>query len=279
MSAQSMLRVASVVVSQQKHRVPVTRVFVIFHVIHPSVGEEHKPGCHHRFKPWEWPLAGVLLNSFIVDEMFEKRMLRPSKDESIVDSDWPFRGRCGQEWGSEKLVQWLFAFHVHIEVNATIMIENEVAKDVGALNRLAVGSVVLVEMRVLGVNPFGGDFVCPEPVLLTFLALVQARASAVRLLVLLNFTVTMLLKPDVVHNFWHQCIVRIARNVVNMIFERDIELAFDLVEVDVGVDSFAKVTEQWVDFVLQEFPGDNTCQEEYESNYPSQNVHCLGPNE
>ena len=53
------------------------------------------------------------------------------------------------------------------------MVEDEVAEDVAALYSLCVGSVVLVELRVLGMNPFGGDIFRPKPVLLALLAFVH----------------------------------------------------------------------------------------------------------
>lgn len=51
----------------------------------------------------------------------------------------------------------------------------------------------------------------------------------------------MLLKPDVMHDLRHQCVAGIGRHGVNMVLESDVEFAFDLVEVDVGVDGFSEV--------------------------------------
>lgn len=53
------------------------------------------------------------------------------------------------------------------------MMEDKVAEDVAALYRLCVGSVVLVELRILGVDPFSGDLFRPKPVLLAVLAFVH----------------------------------------------------------------------------------------------------------
>ena len=53
------------------------------------------------------------------------------------------------------------------------MVEDEVAEDVAALYRLCVGSVILVECRILGVDPFSGEVFRPKPVLLAVLAFVH----------------------------------------------------------------------------------------------------------
>lgn len=73
----------------------------------------------------------------------------------------------------EEIVQWLTASQVQVEVNAAVMVEDEVAEEVAALYRLRIGSVVLVEVRILGVDPFGGDGFRPKPVLPTILAFVH----------------------------------------------------------------------------------------------------------
>ena len=69
----------------------------------------------------------------------------------------------------------------------------------------------------------------------------------------------MLLKPDVVDDLWHQCIAGIGRHGVNMVLERDVEFALDLVEVDVGVDGLSKILKVWVYRVRYELPGNHTC--------------------
>ena len=69
----------------------------------------------------------------------------------------------------------------------------------------------------------------------------------------------MFLKPDVVQNLRHQRIAGIGWHGVDVIFERDVEFALDLVEIDVGVDGFPKVFKVWVDRVRQKLPGDHTC--------------------
>jgi hypothetical protein len=76
------------------------------------------------------------------------------------------------------------------------MAEEEVAKDVAALNRLCVGCIVVLEIRILGSNPAGGDVVCPKPVLLAVLASVHCRACSACHSVVLVFA--FFLKPDVV---------------------------------------------------------------------------------
>ena len=88
-SSQCMLRVPAVVVSKHKYRVLVAGVLVNLHVVHPCVGQEHESGGDHRLEPWGWPVSGMLLNSFVGDEMVEEKMLRPGEDESIVDPDRP----------------------------------------------------------------------------------------------------------------------------------------------------------------------------------------------
>ena len=75
----------------------------------------------------------------------------------------------------EELVQWLTASQVQVEVNAAVMVEDEVAEDVAALYRLWVESVVLVELRILGVDPFGRGVFRPKPALLAVLAFVHCR--------------------------------------------------------------------------------------------------------
>lgn len=69
----------------------------------------------------------------------------------------------------------------------------------------------------------------------------------------------MLLKPDVVYDLRHQCVAGIGRHGVNMVLECDVELAFDLVEVDVGVDGLAKILKVWVYRVRYKLPGNHTC--------------------
>lgn len=78
----------------------------------------------------------------------------------------------------EEIVQWLSAGQVEVKVDAAVMMEDEVAEDVAALYGLGVGSVVLVELRILGVDPFGGNVFRPKPVLLAFLAFVHGCACA-----------------------------------------------------------------------------------------------------
>ena len=87
--SQCVLRILAMVVSKHEYRVLVAGVFVNLHVVHPGVGQEHESGCHHRLEPWGRPVAGMLLNSFVGDEMTEERMLRPGEDEGVVDTDWP----------------------------------------------------------------------------------------------------------------------------------------------------------------------------------------------
>ena len=70
------------------------------------------------------------------------------------------------------------AGQVQIKVNAAVMVEDEVAEDVAALYRLRVGSVVQVELWILGVDPFGGNVFCPKPVLLAIFALVHRCTCA-----------------------------------------------------------------------------------------------------
>lgn len=78
----------------------------------------------------------------------------------------------------EEIVQWLMAGQIQVEVDAAVMMEDEVAEDVAALYCLRIGSVVLVELRILGVDPFGGDIFRPKPVLLAVLAFVHGCARA-----------------------------------------------------------------------------------------------------
>ena len=73
----------------------------------------------------------------------------------------------------EEIVQWLKAGQVEVKVDAAVMVEDEVAEDVAALYGLCVGSVILVELRVLRVDPFGGNVFCPKPVLPAVLAFVH----------------------------------------------------------------------------------------------------------
>jgi hypothetical protein len=76
------------------------------------------------------------------------------------------------------------------------MVEEEVAKDVAALNSLCVGCIIVFEIRILCSNPTGGDIVCPKPVLLAVLASVHCCAGSARRSVVLVFS--FFLKPDVV---------------------------------------------------------------------------------
>lgn len=76
----------------------------------------------------------------------------------------------------QELVQWLTAGQVQVEVNAAVMMEDEVAEDVAALYRLCVGGVVLVKFWILCVDPFARDVFRPEPVLPTVFALVHCCA-------------------------------------------------------------------------------------------------------
>lgn len=87
--SQCVLRILTMAVSKHEDRVLVAGAFVNLHVVHPGVGQEHESGGDHRLEPWEWPVSGVLLNSFVGDEMVEERMLRPGEDEGVVDPDWP----------------------------------------------------------------------------------------------------------------------------------------------------------------------------------------------
>jgi len=73
----------------------------------------------------------------------------------------------------EEVAQWLTTGQIEVKVDAAVMVEDEVAEDVAALYSLCVGSVVLVECRILGVDPFGGDVFRPKPVLLAVLAFVH----------------------------------------------------------------------------------------------------------
>lgn len=153
------------------------------------------------------------------------------------------------------------------------MMEDEVAQDVGALYRPAVGCVVPVELRVLGLDPLASDVVRPKPVLLTFLAFVEARACAVCFIIFFERAVTMLLKPDVVQNLRHHRIAGIVRHGVNIVLECDVEVAFDLVKVDVGVDSFSKVSEERVEFIFGEFPGEDKECKHHHCEHPSYDLH------
>ena len=87
--SQCVLRMLTMAVSKHEDRVLVAGVFVNLHVVHPGVGQEHESGGDHRLEPWGWPVAGMLLNSFVRDEMAKERMLRPGEDEGVVDTDWP----------------------------------------------------------------------------------------------------------------------------------------------------------------------------------------------
>ena len=78
----------------------------------------------------------------------------------------------------EEIVQWLKAGQVEVKVDAAVMVEDEVAEDVAALYGLCVGSVILVELRVLRVDPFGSNVFCPKPVLLAIFALVHRCTCA-----------------------------------------------------------------------------------------------------
>ena len=249
---------------------------MVLHPVHQSVGEKHESGGQRGFEPATgWPLMGVLLNSIlVVNEVFEERMLGPSEDEVVIGPDWPRPGRQCQEREVKKLVQRLFAFQTQIEVNATIVVEDEVPQDVGALCRLVVGSVSFVEMGILGADPFSGDVICPEPVLPTFLAFVKSDACAVWLFVLVGWTVAILLKEDVVQDLWHQRAVDVFRRDVSIVFRRNVEVAS--VEVPVGAECLEWFTEQWPEFILHEIRVDGECHEDYNSDYPSYDVHCLG---
>jgi hypothetical protein len=86
----------------------------------------------------------------------------------------------------------------------------------------------------------------------------------------------MLLEPDVVQNLWDQGVTGIGRHGVNMIFESDVELALDLVKVDVGVDSFAKVLQIWIDRARYELPGNHARYKNHHCDDPSYEVHCVG---
>lgn len=102
----------------------------------------------------------------------------------------------------QQIVQGFAAADVHVEVDATIMEEEEVAKDVAALNRLFVGCVVFSELGILGSNPLGGALICPKPVLLAFLAFVHLYACFACCVVHLD--VFVLLEPDVMQNLRNQ---------------------------------------------------------------------------
>jgi hypothetical protein len=78
--------------------------------------------------------------------------------------------------------------------------KEEVAKDVAALNRLFVGRVVALEVRIVGCNPFGRVVVCPEAVILAFLSLVQCCATVACCFISLDVLATVLIEPDLVHD-------------------------------------------------------------------------------
>lgn len=86
----------------------------------------------------------------------------------------------------------------------------------------------------------------------------------------------MLLKPNVVQDLRHQGVIVIGRHGVNMVFESDVEFALDLVEVDVGVDGFAKVLQIWIDRARYELPGNHARYKNHHCDDPSYDVHCVG---
>jgi hypothetical protein len=100
-------------------------------------------------------------------------MARSRDYESVVDAG-RVGGRC-QKWGSEQIIQILMTGDVHVEVDAAVVVQEKVAKDVGSLNRLAVLYVGLVHLwsvveriLLLGIvfaDPVGCIFVGPEFVL------------------------------------------------------------------------------------------------------------------
>ena len=73
----------------------------------------------------------------------------------------------------EEIVQRFTAGQVQVQIDAAVMMEDEVAEDVAALYCLCIGSVVLVELRILRVDPFGGDVFRPKPVIPAILAFVH----------------------------------------------------------------------------------------------------------
>jgi hypothetical protein len=94
----------------------------------------------------------------------QERVLWPRKNESIVDSCW-MRG-WSQPGQLEERVQWLQTSDVEVKVDAAVSVKQQIADDVGALDRLGVVDVVRKEIRVVVADEQCGILVGPEAVLL-----------------------------------------------------------------------------------------------------------------
>jgi hypothetical protein len=109
----------------------------------------------------------------LFDQPGEEWVARSRYYESVVDAGGV--GGRSQKWGPEQVIQVFMAGDVHVEVDAPVVVQEKVAKDVGSLDRLAVLYVGLVHLwsvvkriLLLGIvfaDPVGCILVGPEFVL------------------------------------------------------------------------------------------------------------------
>jgi len=109
----------------------------------------------------------------LFDQLGQERVFGSRQNEGVVDAGGVGDGR--QEWNLEEGIQVHTTCDVHVKVDAAVVVQEKVAKDVGPLNRLAVLYVGLVHLwgvveripflRIVLAYPSGCVIFCPELVL------------------------------------------------------------------------------------------------------------------
>ena len=143
----------------------------VAHVAHPYVGDEHAARRQHVFDVRQ-SCPGEVVFRDLFDQLGEEWVARSRGYESVVDAGGVGAG-C-QEWVSKQGIQIFTAANVHVEVNATVVVQQKVSEDVGSLNRLPVLDVGLVHLwsvvervlflRIVFVDPISRILVCPKHV-------------------------------------------------------------------------------------------------------------------
>jgi len=89
-------------------------------------------------------------------------MLGSGEDEGVVDARW-VRARRDKGHVQER-VYGDAAGDIDVEVDATVVVEQEVAEDVCALDGLRITLVVREDAWVVGADEGGGIVICPKHV-------------------------------------------------------------------------------------------------------------------
>jgi hypothetical protein len=127
-------------------------------ILLPDDGQEKRTSRVHNRKIGEYQIAIVCLQW--IDDGEVKRMARRSAKSIIRDSDRSCpASTC---WIRKKEIEAAMGFDIEVEVDATVVVEEKVAKGIDSLDRIRIRIVVMQKTGVVFGNEGECELVGPE---------------------------------------------------------------------------------------------------------------------